>query len=95
MADVGRLGAELDLCKQQQDEVLEAVRTLSLHIPNLPHESVPVGRDEADNLEVRRWGEPREFDFEVKDHVALGEGLKGLDFATATKLSGSRFVVIV
>ncbi len=94
MADVGRLGAELDLCKQQQDEVLEAVRALSLLSPNLPHDSVPVGRDEADNLEVRRWGEPRQFDFEVKDHVALGEGLKGLDFAAATKLSGSRFVVM-
>ncbi|WP_409420256.1 serine--tRNA ligase [Pseudaeromonas sp. ZJS20] len=94
MAQVGSLGAELDSCKQQQDAVLAEIEALALTIPNLPHESVPVGRDESENLEVRRWGTPRSFDFEVKDHVALGEGLKGLDFEAATKLSGARFVVM-
>lgn len=94
MAQVGSLGAELDSCKQQQDAVLAEVEALALTIPNLPHESVPVGLDERENQEVRRWGTPRQFDFEVKDHVALGEGLKGLDFEAATKLSGARFVVM-
>jgi len=94
MAQVGSLGAELDSCKQQQDAVLAELEALALTLPNLPHESVPVGRDENQNQEVRRWGTPRSFDFEVKDHVALGEGLKGLDFEAATKLSGSRFVVM-
>jgi seryl-tRNA synthetase len=94
MAQVGELGSELDDCKRKQDEVLAELEALALAIPNLPHESVPAGRDESDNVEVRRWGTPRQFDFEVKDHVALGEGLKGIDFATATKISGSRFVVM-
>ncbi|MDP0588865.1 MAG: serine--tRNA ligase [Candidatus Endonucleobacter bathymodioli] len=62
-------------------------------IPNLPHESVPEGIDENDNLEVRKWGEPRALDFEAKDHVTLGEKY-GLDFATAAKLSGARFVIL-
>jgi seryl-tRNA synthetase len=94
MAQVGELGSELDDCKRKQDEVLAELEALALAIPNLPHESVPAGQDESDNVEVRRWGTPRQFDFEVKDHVALGEGLKGIDFATATKISGSRFVVM-
>jgi len=64
-------------------------------VPNLPHESVPVGKDEDDNVEVLKWGEPRQFDFEVKDHVDVGEALdKGLDFETGTKLSGARFTVM-
>jgi seryl-tRNA synthetase len=63
-------------------------------IPNLPHENVPVGKSEADNVEVRRIGTPRSFDFEVKDHVDVGEGLKLLDFATAGKISGARFTLL-
>jgi seryl-tRNA synthetase len=63
-------------------------------IPNLPHESVPVGATEQANREERRWGEPRKFDFAPKDHVDVGEGLRGLDFATGVKLAGSRFVVM-
>jgi len=63
-------------------------------IPNLPHESVPVGASSEDNREERRWGEPRKFDFPAKDHVDVGEGLAGLDFATGTKIAGSRFVVM-
>jgi seryl-tRNA synthetase len=64
-----------------------------LAVPNLPHESVPVGDDEKANVELRRWGEPRKFDFAVKDHVDVGEKL-GLDFAMGVKLSGSRFTVM-
>ena len=94
MAQVGELGSELDECKRKQDEVLAELESIALAIPNLPHDSVPAGEDESGNVEVRRWGAPREFDFEVKDHVALGEGVKGIDFATATKISGSRFVVM-
>jgi seryl-tRNA synthetase len=67
---------------------------LLLGIPNLLHESVPEGRDESANLEVRRWGEPRRFDFTPKDHVELGEKLGGLDFETAAKISGARFSVM-
>ena len=94
MAQVGELGSELDESKRKQDEVLAELESIALAIPNLPHDSVPAGEDESGNVEVRRWGAPREFDFEVKDHVALGEGVKGIDFATATKISGSRFVVM-
>lgn len=65
-----------------------------LRIPNLPHESVPVGKDESENVEVRRWGTPREFDFEVKDHVDVGAPL-GLDFDTAAKESGARFAFML
>ena len=60
-------------------------------IPNIPHSSVPAGNDEDDNVEVRRWGQPKTFDFEVKDHVDLGDALNGLDFDTASKITGSRF----
>jgi len=63
-------------------------------IPNLPHESVPVGASSEDNREERRWGQPRKFDFAAKDHVDVGEGLAGLDFATGAKIAGSRFVVM-
>ena len=62
--------------------------------PNIPDDDVPDGRDEADNVEIRRVGDPRRFDFQVRDHVALGEGLGGMDFETAAKLSGARFVVL-
>jgi seryl-tRNA synthetase len=68
--------------------------SLLLGIPNLLHESVPEGRDESANKEVRRWGEPRAFDFAPKDHVEIGEKLGGLDFETAAKISGSRFAVL-
>ncbi len=67
---------------------------LVARLPNLLHESVPDGRDETGNVEARRWGTPRKFDFEPKDHVALGEALGGLDFEAASKISGARFVVM-
>jgi seryl-tRNA synthetase len=95
LAEVDGLGAELDNAKQQLDAVLAEVEQIALTIPNLPDASVPTGKDETQNLEVRRVGEPRSFDFDIKDHVALGEALdKGLDFESAVKVAGSRFVVM-
>lgn len=95
LAEVDGLGAQLDTAKQQLDKVLHEVEQIALTVPNLPDASVPAGKDEADNVEVRRFGEPRQFAFEVKDHVALGEALdKGLDFESAVKVAGSRFVVM-
>jgi seryl-tRNA synthetase len=80
------------------DAAIAAVQSeldgLLLGIPNLLHASVPEGRDESANLEVRRWGEPRKFDFAPQDHVAIGEKLGGLDFETAAKISGARFSVM-
>jgi seryl-tRNA synthetase len=79
--------------QQLADIQVELDRWL-LGLPNLLHESVPDGRDETANVEVRRWGEPRKFDFEAKDHVVLGEKLRGLDFEAAARISGARFVVM-
>jgi seryl-tRNA synthetase len=79
-AEINRIQAEID--------------ALQLGLPNLLHESVPEGRDENANQEVRRWGEPRKFDFKPQDHVALGEKLGGLDFESASKISGARFSVM-
>lgn len=72
-------------------EVQEALSAMLQGIPNIPHQSVPEGNDEDDNVEVRRWGEPRTFDFEIKDHVDLGAPVGGLDFDNAAKITGSRF----
>ncbi len=94
MADVERMGNELAAGKVELDEIERQINDLMLNIPNLPHESVPVGADEEQNVEVRRWGTPREFDFEIKDHVALGERDGKLDFETAAKMSGARFAVM-
>ncbi|MEP7703491.1 serine--tRNA ligase [Paraglaciecola sp. 25GB23A] len=95
LAEVGQLGAELDSAKVELTVLLEDIQNLALDIPNLPHESVPQGKDENENLEILRWGTPRTFDFEPKDHVDVGGQIgNGLDFETATKLTGSRFVVM-
>lgn len=95
LAEVDGLGAQLDAAKIRLDAILAELDKIALSIPNLPDLSVPVGKDETENLEVRRVGEPRQFDFPVKDHVALGEAYaEGLDFESAVKLSGSRFVVM-
>ncbi len=93
-AEVSAIGDELDSTKKQQDAVLAEIEQIALTIPNLPDESVPVGKDDSENVEVRRWGTPRTFDFEIKDHVALGEGLDQLDFANARKISGARFALM-
>lgn len=95
LAEVGKLGDELDGAKAELDALLEEISQLSQVLPNLPHESVPVGRDEEENKEISRWGTPRQFDFEVKDHVDVSAALdKGLDFEAGVKLSGARFVVM-
>lgn len=78
---------QLALVQQQWDELLDG-------IPNLPADDVPAGSSEEDNVEIRRWGEPRQFDFPIKDHVDLGDGLGQMDFEMAAKLSGARFVVM-
>lgn len=95
LAEVDGLGAQLDAAKQQLDAVLAEVEQIALNVPNLPDLSVPTGKDETQNLEVRRVGEPTVFNFTIQDHVALGEALdKGLDFESAVKVAGSRFVVM-
>lgn len=95
LAEVGKLGSELDSAKEELTLLLEDIATFSQNIPNIPDDSVPTGLSEADNIEVSKWGEPKSFDFDVKDHVDVAEHLaKGLDFETGVKLSGSRFVVM-
>ncbi|CAK0754917.1 serine--tRNA ligase [Gammaproteobacteria bacterium] len=94
MATVTELGQRLNQAEIRLGEVQQALSQLAFGIPNLPHASVPVGRSEGDNLEVRRWGQPRTFDFAPRDHVALGIALGLLDFDAAAKISGARFVVL-
>jgi seryl-tRNA synthetase len=88
------LTGELAAAERELTAVQEELEGWQLRLPNLLHDSVPEGRSEADNREVRRWGEPRKLDFEPKDHVQLGERLGGLDFEAAARLSGARFVVM-
>ena len=94
MAQVAAMKAELEQAEARLSELLEQFNAIVAAIPNLPHESVPVGKDETDNVEVKRWGTPRTFDFEVKDHTDVGESLGQLDFAVAAKISGARFSVM-
>jgi seryl-tRNA synthetase len=94
MAEVGGIGDELKANEQALGVLLGRIDALVASLPNLPHESVPAGRDESANVEVSRWGTPREFDFAVSDHVDVGSALGGLDFETAVKISGSRFAVM-
>lgn len=95
LAEVGKLGDELDSAKAELSDLLQKIQDFSQSIPNLPDASVPEGKDEEQNVEIAKWGTPKEFDFEVKDHVDVAEKLdKGLDFETGVKLSGSRFVVM-
>ncbi|MBM3392646.1 MAG: serine--tRNA ligase [Betaproteobacteria bacterium] len=91
MQEVAGLGDELKANEEALADLLNRINVFVSVIPNLPHESVPVGRSEVDNVEVKRWGTPRSFDFTVKDHVDLGEALGGIDFDAATKISGARF----
>jgi seryl-tRNA synthetase len=94
MAEVAGLGDELKQMEDQLAVLQLAINDFLMGIPNLPHESVPPGKDETANVEISRWGAPREFDFAVRDHVDIGEGLGQLDFAAAVKLTGSRFAVM-
>ncbi|MCW0375260.1 serine--tRNA ligase [Xanthomonas sacchari] len=94
MAEVAGFGDELKASEQRLDEIRAQLETLALEIPNLPQADVPAGKDEADNVELQRWGSPRSFDFEVKDHVELGARHGWLDGEAAAKLSGARFTVL-
>jgi len=90
MAEVAGIGDTLKASAERLAQIQSQLNDAMMSIPNLPHESVPVGKDETQNVEVRRVGTPRTFDFEVKDHVDVGARL-GLDFETASKVTGSRF----
>ena len=92
-ARMNRISTEVKESELELASLQEELDQLLLGVPNLPHESVPEGQDENDNVLVRTWGEPRQFEFEAKDHVDLGAAL-GLDFETATNLSGSRFAMM-
>ncbi len=94
LAQVDDMGSRLKALEDQSSIIQDELTQIYMTIPNLPHSSTPIGKDESDNIEVRRWGTPRVFDFEPKDHVALGEALEMLDFETAVKITGSRFVVM-
>ncbi|WP_272582286.1 serine--tRNA ligase [Providencia sp. PROV257] len=92
--EVNQLGEKLDSAKAELEKLQQEIRDIALSIPNIPDDQVPDGKDDSDNIEVARWGEPRQYDFEVKDHVSLGELSGGLDFPAAVKLTGARFVVM-
>jgi seryl-tRNA synthetase len=93
MAEVGAIKGELDASAARLEQIQPEMQQLLLAVPNLPHASVPVGADDSGNVEVRRWGTPRTFDFPVRDHVDLGTPL-GLDFETGAKLAGARFTAM-
>jgi seryl-tRNA synthetase len=94
MDEVANLGAALKQAENQLEQLQTELTTIALGVPNIPHASVPDGKDEHANQEVRRWGEPRRLDFAPKDHVDLGAGLGLMDFEVAAKISGARFVVL-
>lgn len=91
MAEMKELGENIKALDLELREIEEELQAVQLSIPNIPNESVPVGKDESENLEVRRWGRPREFDFEPKAHWDIGEALTILDFERAAKVTGARF----
>ena len=93
LEEVSDLGEKLDNAKSALNDLQLKIDEIVMAIPNIPHPSVPEGQSEDENIELSKWGEPKKFDFEPKDHVDLGE-MHGIDFATAAKISGSRFVVI-
>ena len=94
MARMQQVNERLETVKVELESLQNDISVFAMAIPNLPHESVPAGKGEEDNVEIHRWGTIRQFDFEPKDHADLGEALGLLDFATATKITGSRFSVI-
>jgi seryl-tRNA synthetase len=93
-AQMKEVGARTKALEERQKEVEPTVTAMLDAIPNIPHESVPVGNDEEDNVEARRWGEPKSFDFEPRPHWEVGEGLDIMDFERAAKITGARFVVL-
>lgn len=94
LAEVESFKTQLEEKKQALNEVQESFDNILHAMPNLLDDKVPDGQDESDNLEIRRWGEPREYDFEVKDHLDIGDRDEALDFARAVKITGSRFVLM-
>jgi seryl-tRNA synthetase len=94
MAEVARIGDALKQAEAGLEQIQNELAAIALGIPNIPHASVPDGRDESGNREVRRWGEPRKFDFSPRDHVDLGAQLGMLDFEVAAKISAARFAVM-
>ena len=94
MAEMATISSEMKQAEDALKALQDKIQAAALTIPNLPDDSVPAGKDENDNVEMRRWGEPRQFDFAVKDHSDLGENLGLLDFEMAAKLTGSRFSVL-
>ena len=93
LEEISDLGEKLDNAKSALNDLQLKIDEIVMAIPNIPHLSVPEGQSEDENIELSKWGEPKKFDFEPKDHVDLGE-MHGIDFAAAAKISGSRFVVI-
>jgi seryl-tRNA synthetase len=91
---VAQLGAVLEEKKAQLDDFLQQIEYLALTLPNIPHASVPVGKDETENQEIRTWGTVPSFDFSVRSHDELGDALGQMDFSLAAKITGSRFVVM-
>lgn len=91
---IGTLGSDLDAKKVELEQVMAQLDEFTLSVPNIPADEVPDGKDENDNVEISRWGEPKSYDFELKDHVDLGEIGDGLDFASAVKITGARFIVM-
>lgn len=89
-----KIDSNLDELKQQAAAIDSELQNFMYEVPNVPHESVPEGKTEDDNVEISRWGEPRQFDFDVKDHVDLGNALAGIDFDVASAMSGARFAVL-
>src|SRR5918999_1456275 len=94
MAEVVYLGDKMRQAEARFNEVQTEIEIFSLMIPNIPHASVPLGRSEADNLEIRRWGTPPHFDFKPKDHVDLGISLGAMDFEAAVRIASARFVIL-
>lgn len=94
LKEIEDLGDRHKVAEARLAEVLDKLSDVALGIPNLPQADVPAGKDETENEEVSRWGEPRQFDFEPKDHVDLGAALNGMDFETAAKISAARFVTL-
>ncbi|QAX81797.1 serine--tRNA ligase [Candidatus Pseudomonas adelgestsugas] len=94
MVDVERIGSELSNSKVKLEKIHSELHSILLGIPNIPHESAPIGKDKDGNVEVRRWGIPKSFDFEIRDHVAIGKLTGDLDCETAAKMSGARFALL-
>jgi len=94
LAEIDDLGDQHKAAEARLAKVLEQLNDLAMGIPNIPQDDVPAGKDENDNVEVSRWGTPRQFNFEPKDHVDLGAGLQQMDFETAAKITGARFVTL-